>query len=59
MLFFALIVAAGIVALLAAEKLDIEGVNPPAPRGLSQRRSIIRDEAPAAFIAGSAFLRQP
>jgi hypothetical protein len=64
MLFFVLTVAAGIVALLAAQKLDIEGVNPPAPRRsrpknvFANRKADTRGAAPATFAPGAVFLRQ-
>ena len=63
MLFFVLTVAGGIVALLAAQKLDIEGVNPPAPRvpsnsAFAKRKADTRAAAPAGFAPGAVFLRQ-
>jgi hypothetical protein len=59
MLFFGLTVAAGVLALLGIQKLDIEGVNPPAPKRVSKKRKAAAKSASAGgYVAGAAFLRQ-
>jgi hypothetical protein len=59
MLFFGLTFVAGVVAVLAAQTLDIECVNPPAAtRVWRAQKTAGRGEASAAFVPGAAFLRQ-
>ena len=59
MLFFGISVAAGVVALLAVQKLDIEGVNPPAPkRQRPIRKADTTSTASVGLPAGAVFLRQ-
>jgi hypothetical protein len=55
MLFFGLSFAAGIAAVLAAEKLDIECLNPPAPK---RARRKLKADSSAGFVPGAVFLRQ-
>jgi hypothetical protein len=57
MLFFGLTFAAGIAAVLGAQKLDIECVKPPAKR-IRRRQKAARGEASPAFVSRMAFLRQ-
>ncbi len=58
MLFFGLTFAAGVAAVLAAQKMDIECVNPPAERRVWRTQKATRGEASADFVPGAAFLRQ-
>jgi hypothetical protein len=59
MLFFGLTLAAGVVAVLAAEKLDIEGLNPPARKRVPHQAKLdSRAPASAGFVPGGVFLRQ-
>lgn len=55
MLFFGLSLAAGVVAVLAAEKLDIECLNPPAQKRI---RSKQKAASSVGFVPGAVFLRQ-
>jgi hypothetical protein len=60
MLFFGISLAVGVVAVLGAQKLNIDGLNPPAARAARKRKASVRAPAPASvsFAPGTAFLRQ-
>jgi hypothetical protein len=70
MLFFVISLAVGIAAVLGAQKLDIEMLNPPAPkrpaakpiagaRGAAAGHNAgTRAPASSGFIPGSVYLRQ-
>jgi len=59
MLFFGLSFAAGIAAVIAAQKMDIECVNPEAPKRAARRRKAeTRLPAADSFVSGGAYLRQ-
>ncbi len=55
MLFFGLSLAAGVVAVLAVEKMDIECRNPAAPKRARSKRQA---DASVGFVPGAVFLRQ-
>jgi hypothetical protein len=59
MLFFGLTFAAGVVAVLAADKLDIECLNSPARKRVARKAKLdSRATATAGFVPGGVFLRQ-
>jgi hypothetical protein len=59
MLFFGLTLAVGVLAVLGAQKLDIECVNPAPPKRLRiKTKSAGKSEAPGGYVPGAAFLRQ-
>ncbi len=64
MLFFSLTLVAGVASVLGAQKLDIEGLNPSAPKRFSVKQSMAKrnaaanSDAAAAYVPGAVFLRQ-
>jgi hypothetical protein len=59
MLFFSLIFAGAVAAVLLAEKLDIECVNPPAPKRFRRKqKTASRGETSVGLVPGGVFLRQ-
>jgi hypothetical protein len=57
MLFFGLTLAGGVLVVLGVQKMDIECLNPPAPKHFRLKHKAGKSEAAAAYVRG-AFLRQ-
>jgi hypothetical protein len=64
MLFFVISLAAGVAAVLVVQKLDIELLNPPAPKrsvakpAMPKQNVGVRGPASGGYVPGSVYLRQ-